>query len=383
MPACLGSGRCTRMPGFPLREMLWKEQRLISPDNIRARVVLLYCCSALILQNDLIDPAYGLAMGFSEQAHFGALVTTWRPTIDDPHRSLANSFINSLSDGIAVGMALHKFHNSYNAVTQSISLCLIGDPMYRVLGLEASRKFPISDVAIDRPHSRKTYPTERNQRKGLRELLFYLASFDTFQYDKELLVNAVSQLDKLAVSEKNDEKIVIEDSVGETILKFFSGTPWLEKKYDGLGSVAAVEEGVICKVCHGMALRYSLAFPASIAISNRIIINCASCGEVHNMPDGMEFDLDHDLVRTGLLAIPGVPIDAKAIVCLLNHDATMNLNFSWPRKDGRLLRTFKIPQDLPLGPVLCKVLVYWNFELFLIGTKFVRLNAEILITSKC
>lgn len=376
-PLCVENGRCSRFPSFPPVERLRKQGRLVAPAVLAGRIVLVYSCGVLKVAEDLIDPRYGLAVQLAGQSNLGTLITTWHSEREDASRTALNSLFNELSSGLTVGEAVARFSRTPLARYYATSLCILGDPAYRIPSLQGARHLPEAslnhpDVLWNTMVAGDVLSRVRLLTEGIRAALDEGADLPPERVDCTL--KALSDVGQAPT----------QAAVGiasKTVADLIARWPWLDDFLLAKGRVGQSDDTCRCASCGAPARRYDLLFDPARGVSNRSVLDCTSCGEIHNVPKCSRLRLDERRLPLGKLALEGVASDAVASVSYLSFEYSTSVTTPWPTgADGRLLEEIDIPTELPAGPILCKVAVCWSLEIGLVGARFRRsVNGELVL----
>lgn len=165
-PLCQTLNRCTSLHGLPpLRDAL--EDKLVRPDVVSARVLILSGCHMFRGENAAIGRSYNLAAAISRQSSVGACIASWKAERERPIADgmLLHGLLNDISTGMPLGLAVHDANTSQSLLQADVNYCLLGDPAYRVRLRARPPALPISAVeSVSRPQRTKNDPIDLMRR---------------------------------------------------------------------------------------------------------------------------------------------------------------------------------------------------------------------------
>lgn len=368
-PLCAENHRCSRFPSYPSIDSLRHKGWLVPLSAPRARILLAYSCGILKVTEDLIHPRHSLGLQLSLNAHLGALITTWHTERDDPTRTALNGLINALSRGVPVGEAVASFAATPLARHYATSLCVLGDPDYRIAPMEQAPPLP---EPVWQSRDWRPIPVEGSPAPRARQLIdgIRVALDDGANLPAERVTSCVEALTLVATSPNPTPADIA--SASRAAADLIARWPWLDDFLASKGRLGPSEDRHRCGSCGAPARRYEVAFDPSLEVAHRAVLDCTSCGEIRNLPAGSALRLDGRRLSEGRLALLGVPPDAVASVSYLSFEYSASLTLPWPEQDGRLVESIDVPAVLPAGPILCKIVVSWGLEVALVGARFRR-----------
>ncbi|MEP4987889.1 MAG: hypothetical protein ABJV68_09390, partial [Paracoccaceae bacterium] len=124
-PACQITGTCFRH-NMPVADAL-KSGKLISPTEVRTRVLNWIVCNGLLLSTGAISPAWGLVEDILDRAAVGAVTTTWTTAVVAP--ADLQWLLSTLYSGDSLGSAIRHYNRKQEA---GLLLAVLGDPAIRV-----------------------------------------------------------------------------------------------------------------------------------------------------------------------------------------------------------------------------------------------------------
>jgi hypothetical protein len=127
-PACVGRSRCHRLH-MPLGQAL-ADERLLSPDSVSGRIVMLGTCYGFLPASAIIEPVWGHTDALLSLGRVGAVVATWGLSFGDDHDF--DPLAEDIDAGLPVGTALARFSRRATARSGRIRQCLLGDPRVRL-----------------------------------------------------------------------------------------------------------------------------------------------------------------------------------------------------------------------------------------------------------
>lgn len=127
-PPCVMSGTCHRLQ-LPMAEAL-ASARLVPPEAIATRVLILHACWGIQPVGSLYDPMWGYGGRLANNDRLGAMLTTWQVTIASPADT--ELLMSDLERGMSLGKALARFNHSASSRRTGQLMCLLGDPDLRI-----------------------------------------------------------------------------------------------------------------------------------------------------------------------------------------------------------------------------------------------------------
>lgn len=127
-PYCLETGFCFRH-NKNVADVI-NTNRLLSPKEIRARILNLCVCHGVLCPDGEIDPQWGYLHQFLESNTLGALVTSWSVISASP--KMLKPFFDSIYGGKTVGYSTAQLNNSALAKESNVRFCLFGDPSIKI-----------------------------------------------------------------------------------------------------------------------------------------------------------------------------------------------------------------------------------------------------------
>jgi hypothetical protein len=125
---CVETGYCHRHESS-LPDVL-RSGWLMSPDDIKSRILIWDVCWGIMPANGLVDPAWGIGARLLANCSIGAVLTTWE--LSFPRPRLMNRVGTAIDEGKTVGEALYRFNRSSEAKQAGQRMCLLGDPRVRL-----------------------------------------------------------------------------------------------------------------------------------------------------------------------------------------------------------------------------------------------------------
>lgn len=177
-PPCAVNGFCHRIQ-LPIAETL-KSGRVVSPDVVAARVLVLHACWGLQPGGALNDPEWGYGYRLAHLDRLGAMLTTWQITIGSAAET--ETLAQDLARGRSLGESLARFNRSAPARRTGQRMCLFGDPELRI---HAARPHAV----IQRPP--RADRAAQNENSQLAFLSAYLSTMPVRPEYRELHAVAV------------------------------------------------------------------------------------------------------------------------------------------------------------------------------------------------
>lgn len=374
LPLCAMNGRCTRYSNAPRIEDAFSDGRLVSIDKISAEIAVLASCRILQVRDAATDPAYGLAVSLLDRSEINVLVTSWRQIQNTDDGSLVNDFLNDVCSGMTIGEAVATFNGSSVALQTGARLCVVGDPWHRLPAASDLPQLPRSKVATPSSNLRRETSAEEFLRLAVQAAILDCPLYSPAKGDA-----VIAHLD--AKMGNGMHTALRRQEMEEAFLDFLGPAPRLEeffRRTGGAGVRGATSEEARCPACGSPASSYELHFPG-YALGKRLIIKCAACFDSMDLPRDWLTSLDLSSLEQKILTLKAPPAGAFASVNILSRQANLSRAYPWPRsEDGKLAHTFRIPDDLPAGPLYCQVLLARGIEFGTLGFPFRQLSSGFL-----
>jgi hypothetical protein len=381
-PICLESGVCTLMPKLPQRLEAWQSGALTGIDRIRTQLLLLFTCYGARFVDRILSPEFGLGPSLSLQATTGAIVTSWSVARSDPAATLMYPLLNALSDGVAVGEALREFNASDRAARLGTSLCLLGDPEYRLAPHPALPKLPVDHY---------NDPTQPRALEGHRLALSSLSTkraiathaLNQFRVpDVEIggrLDQNLKRYEQMLMTGKGQspqaEEVARE--VNADFIRVVALTrPWLDQLAGPFGVSGEVSPSS-CGLCGRPAFTNEFIFHGNV-LQPWQMRRCDHCASIEVVNDQLECPIDFGGLREGRLRLhhplPGgrlmvVAVTATMAAIVAPPEGYATARIEWPLdNEGSPELEFVLP-ELPKGPLRLHTLGAWGDRFGMWATK--------------
>jgi hypothetical protein len=371
---------------FPTRPLIDEARQkgwLVPLSLLRSEIGIFCSCSLVRIQEGFFEPAYSLGPALLRHADFGAIITTWRTERSLEKGTHLYSLVNDLSAGIPPGVAVQTYNRSIFAKRFGINLCLLGDPAFRVSRHEATPKLPVPQLDAFGANSTATNRRDNtigSEIKLLRAAIGATSSgklFDPIQ--GRALADALLPYEEFTVPihEIPDGRFSTLDSA---LLDFLSAAPMPGPFLGRFMRTDPVNEESVCPWCNSPARSYRATFP-EFGASARNVVLCPSCFDSCNLPDGWDISVAlEQLPMGGVVSVFGAPEGSQILVSFRGLEITNDYGFvRLIVTDGSV--SVRIPENLPLLPLYCHVLIIHNLQLGAVGFAFMseqhsELNSE-------
>ena len=371
LPQCQAIGRCVRFPAKPTikegREKGW----LIPISMLRARLLMLYGCSVVKLNDGIHDPNYGLGPALLRQSGARLIITTWRAEYWPAEEGIFNVLVNEISQGQMAGAAVHAFNHSALAAQMGINLCVLGDPCFVMASEEPFPQLPTPSISFSQAAAGKMV------REGSPETsLLQAAITRAFKYNPRFdpargagLKTELSSYVEGMAKENGFSQRDRAAGIDAALLRFLSAEPVLNEFLLPVGEIREMSEEGECPACLSPARSYSIAFP-NFGVGSQTVVRCESCGnETCNIPSDWRVKLDLSRLPEGTIALSDPPPGAQILLFLVAASVGSQwfVGF-WPDSRGGL-SAFQLPRQLPSVPLFCQVLIASGLRLGTVGFK--------------
>lgn len=345
-PYCLSTGVCHRQ-NLPIADA-WRTRRLISPSDIRARILVLNACRSLLLPTGDMDPAWGLAMRLIEANSVGAVLLTWEMTLPaEPESSVASA----LMTGAPVGHAAMRALSEPRAMALGERVCLLGDPRTRAAP-QAARVTPGS-----RP--RDTLRRTGKVTSPDRPLAFLRACLEVGRTSgntsRQALANsALSAIARYRAAPGAPTARDLRGAILEYVMR-------RGELFEDWLTFARIERGVrrgSCAHCGEGVRTYVATFPRR-PYRERRLDTCPHCEIVRDSPRGIALSLSAHDGRT--LRLHGTLPRRRWTAGVLLSSWRQDRLWRWPSApDGTPQREFQPPGGLPARHVYAALTLVWH-----------------------
>jgi hypothetical protein len=384
LPYCQIVRRCTRFPAWPTIADAERAGWIVPLTAIRANIGVIFSCNVVRLPDGIIDADCGLAATLLGQADFGVIVTTWRRERFGADGATANGLINTLCSGTMAGIAVHNFNTSPLAAKLGTSLCVVGDPCFRLQSPTAFDVLP--EIRVVPPTTRPPEPRKyRNNpeitllQDVIRHAIHSRSNLDATGAAKgHALAKALAEHAEIATRWSSSEWQSELAKLDAALFDFLSATSDLDAFFERFGLDVGNSEDDQCPSCLAPARSLWLTFPKRGANPRRIV-RCARCGDIIDVPSDWRLALNLSQLNDRIVAVSGIPDGALARLCIASlvhtraptstnaHEASASAT---PRAGGV---SFQLPKTLPGGPLICRILVVHHLK---IGSIAFKLRAQ-------
>jgi hypothetical protein len=369
-PSCQLSGMCV-VRQKPIDEAR-RAGELVSPDIIRARIMLLNTCWGLGPPSDLIDWTWSVCRRLLSSARLGSLITSW--SLIRSSRSAVSALVDAITRGVPIGEAVAA-HNRGVSGWEAGLFCIIGDPRVR---LPQQR----SDLTGSVPPARQSPLPPVSRRSGNAAVLrFCLSTYSAVAEERcgEATYRALDALDRYQLSTYGrtlGEPLAA--GMRTAVCQHFlsqSAPPfqfWSDLSYD----CQPVEGEPRCYACGRLTQSYEHALRVPAAPARRVSI-CPNCGIIEDVPSGIF--LGFDIERPGIVHLMGdLPRTDWAGTLVVEQSMTRTLAWEWPaQEDGAPTRSFRTPEHWPVGPFRIAIVLLWGDAEFAALGRIARLDPRV------
>jgi hypothetical protein len=355
-PACQMTGMCHRLD-LPLEEALHSDS-LLAPEGLSARLLVLYGCWGALLNDSVVDAAWGMAPRLQASPDLGAVVTTWKMDLYNPEA--LEVLARPLSRGVPVGEALGRLLRSATARRIGLRMCLLGDP--RVC-------FPATEPGPRSKRKPTSRPAEATETRGKRaDDLGGLAFLRAHLLERlPYLSDELGQSAQAALDEIEAYECAVWRGVPLPAVEEMHGHPMRSAVLDclcALGSVPALRWMNLARSfraepsgerCFGCGQRTeALVMRTRVAgAPARRMLNCPRCGFVEDR--SVRAGAIPVAVREGsTVRLQGPLPDANWAARLVLDPPLASLKkcWEWPAgPDGKPAAVFEPPEPWPVGPL--------------------------------
>jgi hypothetical protein len=383
-PTCQIVGQCSRFPIMPTVSEAARAGWILPLRGIRAGVGIVCACSAIRVNDGVVNSSYCLAASLLAYADLGVLVTTSGPSFHLFDGSHMNPLINDLCAGTMVGNAVATINRSVLFKYLGLRLSVVGDPCFTLAPSSAYPQLPppkeISSAAISkRMVNVKDSLIER--AAFLRDFIRYCLNANP-RSDSRKGESLEQMLALYADPAKQNEPHQLPDVkfLGSELLQFlssFARVNYFDFYYPFVG-INNVDENGTCPVCFAPARIFKMFFLRH-SVQLRRIVTCDCCGQSEDMPIDWQIKLDLARIKDGIVSIDGASEDTQSLVCLLNMSESLHQSYNCGFSKGLLF--FRIPTDLPQVPLFCRVLFAKSLALGVLSFKLRQMQDGTLRTS--
>ena len=370
-PSCLETGFCDAADR-PVEDAV-AEGRLIWPEALAARVLVLASCRNVLVESNSIDSTWSLLPRMLLNPRIGALLATPELMLTT-YQSVSDHLSKQLAAGHAVGPSLARYERSPLEARAANRLLLFGDPRVRAVNEPPPASKPevrMPKISIGQP------PSESNGLPAvsiavdtdlelLREIALHIFK-EAVEAAKE---SSVVALDAIRGYERADES-ELPAAAGElrdamlAHIRTMRGRPseaWMgqsEMKRDTEGQLAT------CPSCQWTSPPYEVETRAGV---HRRFLNCPRCMVGIDRPLASSLEI---AVRAHEIELGGdVPTDdwSAGVVLVPTRFRDAHL-LPWPETpSGEPERLFELKQDdWPPGPLELRVVFLTGLSLDTVG----------------
>ncbi|TDH18055.1 hypothetical protein EXU57_24595 [Segetibacter sp. 3557_3] len=123
-PFCVVNSYCYRLN--QKMENALKNDLLLSPEKLKARILILNSCFGIRFSPNRINPSWQIAIQLMNSTYLGAIVITWKIIQTNP--DLIEPLITEILKGQTIGQSVAQFNLSENALKYDIQFGILGDP---------------------------------------------------------------------------------------------------------------------------------------------------------------------------------------------------------------------------------------------------------------
>jgi len=347
-PLCVSRARCHRFGHAPI-ERIGDNPEIISPNAIRAPVLVLRTCWGSLPEPWPVDPSWSLIRRLVASDSVGAILSTWQFLFAGS--AAIAGLQHDLMSGVELGIALGR-HNqrSRSDENSGSAMCLFGDPRMRLRSTSTwlQPEVPGDRVAAEASPVRPDFlrvcialalrrQTEAIQEKGQRAL----EQLEAYEFQVRAGIEAEGHV------------LAPGPVLRRRLLEFFAarggGLPVLE-----WNRFTTDKERLADGVCFGCSLT-TRRFRVRLRLRGspiRLLETCPRCGIVEDRAEALPrlwFS-----VRGGQV-YAHAERDTRgvdAIVCVHSHAPGYKLGWFWPKDEcDRLVSYEAFPLNVPAGVV--------------------------------
>lgn len=371
-PSCLETGFCDAVER-PVEDAL-AEGRLVWPETLAARVLVLASCRNVLVESNSIDSTWSLLPRMLLNPRIGALLATPELMLTT-YQSVSDHLSKQLAAGHAVGPSLAKYERSPLEVRAANRLLLFGDPRVRAVNEPPPASKP--EVRMPTISFGQQAPAEGNGLPAvsievdsdlelLREIALHIFK-EAVEAASESSVVALDAIRRFERAEE-DELPVAESELRDAMLahiRTMRGRPseaWMgqsEMKRDTEAELAT------CPSCQWESPPYVVETRAGVP---RRFLNCPRCMVGVDQPLSSNLEI---AVRGHEIELGGdIPTDdwSAGVVLVPTRFRDAHL-LPWPKApSGEPQRLFELRQDeWPPGPLELRVVFIRGFSLDTVG----------------
>ena len=274
-PQCNAAQYCHRLKK-PL-DVALNDDRLISPDILSARILIMNVCWGVWPDNPAIEATWGLGARLAENHRVGAILTTFEVVITKPEDM--DSLKSNLSSGEPLGEAATQYLETYSKL--GTRLCLLGDPKTRISTL---------DEAPPVLHFEPLLPLKRIRK--LQANLQFMRAYVEAGLPKSQDMYSPEDLKALAAIEASEKSLKMNLGFEETYSDMLATTldvilrrgvvpshDWFSFAYSKERTVHHIG----CEMCGASAQEYEIPLTLASGWERRFVI-CPVCGIVEDAP---------------------------------------------------------------------------------------------------
>jgi hypothetical protein len=356
---CFQSGRCYRTRRLVSRFV--ESARYVSPDQMRARVLVWDVCWGAIPPTDVIDPAWGLGRRLLESPDIGALVTPWALAITCTNEM--ERLVRRIAAGMDVGHALYLHNRSSDALRLDRQMCLLGDPRIRLPSTPTEIQ-AISIVPTSAPRRLGARPRSREKahtESGLNFLALLVRGMSVSVPTSlnlggaaDAALRAIDNYRRTAEAGRPTEgrKRAVGPELRNAMLRCFRRRgpsvfkEWLSKSRD-IATIGRRD----CFACGDPGNQATVGH-ATLWLPDHLVrrfVRCQRCGVVEDAPTHAAITMS---VGAGQVRIMGQLPAANWRAHLIVRQQTRLPRLWWewpPGRDGRPLNELRISVPWPLG----------------------------------
>ena len=361
-PRCRVTGMCHRL-GVPVKEAL-DSSALLSPDTVRARILIWNACWGLRPPEHVLDQAWGLGRRLLDSPTLGAIVTSWQMTITSPEYAM--KLAEDLSQGLPVGEAVARFNRSDFCRRVQQRMCLLGDPLVRLSvptradwrtskprsGIKTARLSNLGDVSV----------------LGDVSLVRACATQAASAGGGDASAAAVGKAAADAIARYEPTRWqalkaggidLAELAMRNAVLRFLlrNSRPFFKDWLPFARTLRAEVSPRPCFAC-GAAPNVTVARFRTPGVSPRRLSVCSRCSAFSDTQIGSEVTISV-AVSGGIRMVGASPSEAAtAAVCLWSSLPGESVTLDWPvGPDGGPAESVDIPKPWPPGPLRLSVAI--------------------------
>jgi hypothetical protein len=343
-PSCRMSGACHRLK-LPMAEVL-ASGRLIPPEALEARILLLFTCLGMVPTGSAVDPGWNYGGALLGNPSLAAMVTSW--TLFMPTFETIERLLRAVYSGRSLGEAVA----AYNATPGASRLAVLGDPDVTTSPLAPEE---VANV-------RYVWPKRRPGGDGGRFLaaMLYRAAMHEEKERVELAIEASEKmrlfehLGLIGLSPSDESEIgrVTRDAVITYLaacgnLIFEHWIPFAE---------AQKLTHQPCGQCDTEAelFRFTLR---DDGLPERVLALCPRCGIRADRPADSALSLS---IANGAARLHGARPrrDWRAVLHLGCQDRRLSTTHPWPADpDGTMAGTMRLPDIRPPGSLIGSIIL--------------------------